>query len=169
MGRRRQMPNVRYRVFVRGPLPCSGLPRSGVHCIRTEMVARLTFSVLLVEDYPDDREMYADHLRGCGFSVIATEGGANALALADSCDVIVTDLRLRDSVDGCELIRRVRSDPRTAALPVIVVTAAGTDRERQRAIAAGCTLFLVKPCLPETLAAELRNILEGKADITSGT
>jgi CheY-like chemotaxis protein len=133
------------------------------------MPVRPTFTVLLVEDYADDREMYADHLRMCGFRVVATGDAADALALAHTADVIVTDLRLRGSLDGFELIRRVRADPRTSALPVLVVTACSTEPERQEASASGCSRFLVKPCLPETLAAHVMHMLERGSDLTTTT
>jgi CheY-like chemotaxis protein len=133
------------------------------------MPVRPTSTVLLVEDYLDDREMYADHLRTCGFRVVAIADGADALALAHTADVIVTDLRLRGSLDGFELIRRVRADPRTSALPVLVVTACSTEPERKQASASGCSLFLVKPCLPEILAAHVMKILERRSDLTITT
>jgi two-component system, cell cycle response regulator DivK len=115
--------------------------------------------VLLVEDYRDDREMYADYLRGHGFHVVATENASQAFALAHTAHVVVTDIRVAGAFDGIKLLRRLRSSERTLQIPVIVVTASVTERERQRATDAGCTSFLPKPCLPESLAAEIQRVL----------
>jgi len=58
-------------------------------------------------------------------------------------------------IDGVEFVRRLRADLGTATKPVIVLTATTFDTDRQRAMDAGCTTFLLKPCLPEKLADEV--------------
>jgi CheY-like chemotaxis protein len=108
-------------------------------------------TVLLVEDYADDRQMYAEYLRGRGYHVVAVADPAVAAALAHTADVVVTDLRLAGPMDGLALIRDVRSGARTGATPIIVLTASATYSTQLQAEAAGCSLFLTKPCLPESL------------------
>jgi CheY-like chemotaxis protein len=76
--------------------------------------------------------------------------GEDALAVATSFepDVIVMDLAM-PHVDGVEATRRLKRDPETKEIPIIVVTA--HLLRAHEAIAAGCTEFLIKPCLPQEL------------------
>ena len=119
-------------------------------------------SLLIVEDHRHTRELYAEYMAFHGLEVATAADGHSALAqaLADPPDVIVLDLML-PGIDGWETLRRLKADPRTAAIPVIVVTAhelrtlLGPAAE-----AAGADAFLVKPCLPERLAREVQRLLD---------
>lgn len=115
--------------------------------------------ILVVEDNRDLRELYAAYLMAHGFRVqVASDGyGAFVQAVDARPDLIVTDLSL-PHLDGWETMRRLRTDPRTAHIPIIVCTGhafGGVDR----ALDAGCDAYLVKPCLPEQLLAEARRLL----------
>ncbi len=119
--------------------------------------------VLLVEDWDDDRCMYSDYLRALGFAVVESDNLATAMALADRADIVVTDLGLaRDRLAGLALIEHLRRE-RSRQVPVIVVTANGTSDDRQRVIEAGCDSYLLKPCLPDVLAAEIERLLDSRA------
>ena len=109
--------------------------------------------VLLVEDHLDTRQMYAEFL-GTEFEVVTAADGEQALDLmrAHAPDVIVTDLSL-PGIDGFELIARVRADPAFPAIPIICLSGYGGHAHEQRARAAGCDRILQKPCMPDTLAA----------------
>jgi len=72
-----------------------------------------------------------------------------------TADAIVTGIFLSGLFDGLELVRRVRADERTRHKPIIVLTGCAFDEDRERARAAGCDVFLTKPCLPGTLVGEL--------------
>jgi CheY-like chemotaxis protein len=115
--------------------------------------------VLLVDSVKDNRAMYAEFLRAAGFHPIETDNASDALALAVTADAIVTGIRLSGPFDGLELVRRLRADGRTERKPTIVLTACALEEDEQRARAAGCDVFLTKPCLPETLASELRRAM----------
>jgi two-component system, cell cycle response regulator DivK len=116
-------------------------------------------AVLLVDPYPDSREMYAEFLRHSGIDAVAVDNGIDALAHARHVDVIVTGILLRGSMDGVELIRRLRRNGHTRPTPIIVLTACAFQPERERAERAGCNAFLPKPCLPDVLVAEVRRQL----------
>ena len=113
-------------------------------------------TVLLVQDRPDDRTMYAEYLRLRGFAPLEITTTDQALSLAGNADVIVTGVRVSGSFDGLELVRRLRADVRTQSKLIIVLTAWALDPSREQAVAAGCDVFLTKPCLPQTLVREIR-------------
>ena len=107
--------------------------------------------VLLVQPHDDGREMYAEFFRHHELTVVCPDDVAEALTLAPTADVIVTELRLPGALDGYEFIQRLRADQQTRHKPVIVVTSWAWQTERLRAEEAGCDLFLTKPCLPQVL------------------
>jgi two-component system cell cycle response regulator DivK len=116
--------------------------------------------VLLVEDQTDLRQLYATQLTMSGFDVIEVSNGADAIACASSHapDVVLMDLSL-PIVDGWEATRRIKSDTRTAHIPVVALTAHDGAGELQRATRAGCDWFVPKPCPPAALIIEVRRVL----------
>jgi len=123
--------------------------------------------VLLVDDYPDAREMYAEYLEFSGFEVVEAENGMEALqrAVETSPDIILMDLSL-PVMDGWEATRRLKADKRTAPIPVVALTGHALAGISEGAKKAGCDAFVTKPCLPEDLVKEIRKILDaqGSAD-----
>ena len=111
--------------------------------------------VLLVESYEDSREMYACYLRLLGFTVLTANTADEGLIRASEADVVVTGIRVRGSFDGVELVDRLRHEDGTRQKPIIVMTSCAFGSDRQRAHAAGCTVFLQEPCLPEQLVSEI--------------
>jgi two-component system, cell cycle response regulator DivK len=116
--------------------------------------------VLLVDDYPDNRDIYVQFLTYSGLRVEEAENGHQALekAFALRPDVIVMDLSL-PGIDGWEATRRLKQDPRTKAIPVIALTGHALAGHSKGAFDAGCDLFITKPCLPERLLDEIQSIL----------
>ena len=119
--------------------------------------------VLLVDDYPDAREMYSEYLEFCGFEVVEAGNGMEALQRAadDNPDIILMDLSL-PVMDGWEATRRLKADERTKAIPVLAVTGHALTGVSNDAKNAGCDGFITKPCLPEDLVAEIRKVLGTK-------
>ena len=117
-------------------------------------------SILLVEPPEDDRPMYAEFLRANGFSVTEVDSTDEGLSAAPAADLIVTGVRMPGSFDGIELVRRLRDDERTKRKPLIVLTACTFEPDQSRAFAAGCDVFLPKPCLPEVLLQEVRRLID---------
>ena len=118
-------------------------------------------SVLLVEDDRDGRQMYAEWLSHAGFRVDEAHNGLQALerAFERIPDIVVTDLNI-PGIDGFELTRRLKLDPRTSQVPVVAVTGyAAFTADPGRAQRAGCDVVLEKPCSPEQLEATIRALI----------
>ena len=120
--------------------------------------------VLIVDDYPDAREMYAEYLEFSGFEVVQAANGVEAIerALSTLPDIILMDLSL-PMMDGWEATRRLKADARTASIPVVAVTGHALEGNSLGAKKAGCDSFVIKPCLPEDLVAEIGRVLGGLA------
>ena len=116
--------------------------------------------ILLVEDQLELRHLYAQQLVLSGFDVIEASNGADAIAHTTSHapDVVLMDLSL-PIVDGWEATRQLKSDARTAHIPVVALTAHDGSGELQRATRAGCDWFVPKPCPPDALITEVRRVL----------
>jgi len=116
--------------------------------------------VLVVDDFQDNREMFAEYLALSGFRVAQAVNGREALerAFALLPDVILMDLSLPE-LDGWEATRRLKRDPRTHHIPVVALTGHVLADHAREAREAGCDGFLAKPCLPEVLVIELRRVL----------
>ena len=117
--------------------------------------------VLVVDDYPDAREMYAEYLEFSGFDVIQAVNGMEALqrAVDAAPDIILMDLSL-PVMDGWEATRRLKADERTAGIPILALSGHALTNLSQRAKQAGFDGFVAKPCLPEDLIAEIRKVLD---------
>jgi two-component system, cell cycle response regulator DivK len=112
--------------------------------------------VLLVEDDPDTREMYAEYLSysGCTVTAAASARGALASLTDDRPDVVVTDIAM-PGMDGLELSRRLRANHQTRDIPIIAVSGQASDRARE----AGANIVLDKPCEPDTLLHVIEGVL----------
>lgn len=120
--------------------------------------------VLVVDDYQDAREMHAERLGACGFSVAEAKTGDEAVAKALELlpDAIVMDLSL-PGMDGWTATRAVKTDARTRSIPVVALTGNARADALIAAREAGCDAFLIKPCLPDDMVAAVRRILEEKS------
>jgi two-component system cell cycle response regulator DivK len=117
--------------------------------------------VLIVDDVQDNRTVYVLFLKFSGFRVAEAENGADALRQAEALmpDIIVMDLSL-PVMDGWEATRRLKRDPRTKKIPVVVLTGHALPEHAQAAREAGCDLVITKPCLPDQLLDAIRRILD---------
>ena len=115
--------------------------------------------LLLVEDYAETRQMYAEYL-GEMFEVMQAADGQEALALvaASIPALIITDVTL-PGIDGFELIRQIRGNVSMRAVPVICLSGHGGRAHEERAREVGCTRVLEKPVLPQTLAKTARDLV----------
>jgi CheY-like chemotaxis protein len=124
--------------------------------------------VLVVDDYPDAREMYGEYLEYCGFEVVQASNGMEALqrALDTNPDIILMDLSL-PVMDGWEATRRLKADKRTENIPVVALTGHALAGISEGAKKAGCDAFVTKPCLPEDLVKEIRRVLDAQSSSTT--
>jgi two-component system, cell cycle response regulator DivK len=118
--------------------------------------------VLLVDDYADNRAMYARYLVHVGFRVDEATNGVEALDKAGALlpDLIVMDLSL-PVMDGWEATRRLKANPQTKHIPVLALTGHALGDHEREASAAGCDGYVTKPCLPEDLAVRIQDMLGG--------
>jgi CheY-like chemotaxis protein len=120
--------------------------------------------VLLIDDVDDNTDMYAQYLEFEGFEVQTALDGDVGVEKAHALrpKVIVMDLSM-PVVDGWQATRALKADEATRAIPIIVLTAHALSGTADTVAAAGADAYLVKPCLPEDLAAEVRRQIERAA------
>jgi phosphate regulon transcriptional regulator PhoB len=116
--------------------------------------------VLIVEDEPDIRDLLVFHLEREGYQVTACRSGAEALrvARAGPPDLVLLDLMLPE-LDGLEVCRRLRQDPATQGLPIVMLTARGDEVDRVLGLELGADDYVVKPFSPRELVARIRAVL----------
>ena len=116
--------------------------------------------ILVVDDYQDAREMYAEYLQFSGFRVAEARNGNEAVAQARSLkpDLILMDLSL-PGMDGWEATRVLKADEATKRIPIVALTGHALAGASEGARKAGCDSFVTKPCLPDDLVVEVRRML----------
>jgi two-component system, cell cycle response regulator DivK len=119
-------------------------------------------TILLVEDDESARYIYGTVLKHYGYEVLyaRTADGGLALLQEQRPDAVVLDIGL-PGVDGFEFLKRIRADPATARIPVLVATVHVFANDEEKAREAGCDVFLKKPLEPATLLKALTEVLEG--------
>ena len=108
-------------------------------------------SVLLVDSHKDTREMYIAFLEAQGLRVLGCATTDAAWRAVRRVDLVVVGLNVPGRLDGAGFVKRVRNDAHVCDLPVIVLTASVSPRNRATAAIAGADLFLPKPCAPNQL------------------
>lgn len=123
--------------------------------------------ILVVDDFEDARDLYAEYLRTRGFEVSCAADGEAALhlALRSGYDLVVLDLAL-PRMDGIAVLRELRRSPQTAKTPIIILSASVGTEACQQTLDAGADLFLEKPCLPDELEKAVLGLLEARARTT---
>lgn len=117
--------------------------------------------ILLVEDMEDNRDMLTRRLLRNNYRVTSAVDGEQALQLASTTnpDLILMDLSL-PKIDGWEVTRRLRSEPATADVRIIALTAHAMDGDKERAMQAGCNDYDTKPIDLGRLLAKMKRQLE---------
>jgi two-component system cell cycle response regulator DivK len=113
--------------------------------------------IFIVDDFKDNRDMYAYFLSESGFRVTEASDGQEAVDKATQLqpDLIVMDLSL-PRMDGWEAARKLKAGDRTKHIPIVFLTA----YDLVGAIPAECEGFLTKPCLPDRMISEITRVLE---------
>jgi DNA-binding response OmpR family regulator len=103
--------------------------------------------------------MYHEFFTWAGWRVTlaADSSAAFGLAVARHPDVVATSDRLRPR-NGLELCKQLKSDPRTLQIPVVILTTATSNVDRERARTAGCATLMIQPTLPRLLLTEARRL-----------
>lgn len=119
--------------------------------------------VLVVDDTPHNVKLLADILAVRGYGVATATNGQEALAniAADPPDIVLLDIMM-PGLSGYDVCRRIRAEPSTALLPVVLVTSLDPQQERVNGIEAGADDFLSKPINQAELFARVRSLLRVK-------
>lgn len=125
--------------------------------------------ILVVEDDPDQLEALRLTLKSAGYAVGAAANGNDALAKTgtDSPDLIVMDLMLPGQ-NGFDLCEKLRRDPATAAVPIIMMTGWHSEISRLTGLENGASEFLFKPFDPQQLVARIEELLNRPPAATAG-
>ncbi len=118
--------------------------------------------ILVVEDDPVSLKLVRDVLQAYGYDTEEATNGEEAVdrAVERRPDLIVMDIRL-PGINGLEATRRLRSDPRTAAIPIVAVTAQAMPEDEARIMAAGCQAYLPKPLRFTEFVSVVEGLLRG--------
>jgi CheY-like chemotaxis protein len=113
--------------------------------------------ILVVEDQDSIRRMIEALVQARGYEVTAVASGTKAIDVAatEPPDLVLLDLMLPGQYDGFEVCRRLREDPSTRRVPVVIISALDDEQSRKRAADAGATAYYTKPFSPIALLKEI--------------
>lgn len=119
-----------------------------------------TRTVLIVEDSPEGRDVYATALAAAGYAVVEACDGAEGIRLATEQppDVVLMNIRM-PHVNGVDAVEILKAHPATEHIPILVVTGHGIPAVRDGAWEAGCDEYLSKPLVPSDLVAAVSRCL----------
>jgi len=119
--------------------------------------------ILVVEDNPKNMKLVRDVLQATGYRILEATTGGRAVELASEHrpDLVLMDIQLPD-IDGVEALVRLRADERTAAIPVLALTAQAMEGDRERFLAAGFDGYVSKPVDIVALVATVKQHCDGR-------
>ena len=118
-------------------------------------------TLLLVEDNDMNRDAISRLLQRRGFNVVTAEDGEQGVLLCREAmpDLVLVDLGL-PGIDGFEVTRQLKADPRTVRIPVVALTARALTSDQEAARAAGCDDYDTKPVDLARLVGKVNALLE---------
>src|ERR1700728_2434991 len=119
----------------------------------------MTARVLVVDDIPANVKLLEARLSAEYFDVVTAMSGAEALAICEraECDLVLLDVMMPD-MDGFEVCRRLKTNPATHHIPVVMVTALDQSSDKVRGLEAGADDFLTQPIPQLALIARVRSL-----------
>lgn len=119
--------------------------------------------ILLIEDNEQNRYLVTFLMQARGWEVVQAADGPAGLALAAETDpaLILLDIQL-PGMDGYEVARRLRANPKLAVVPLVAVTSYAMPGDRERCQESGCNGYIEKPIDPETFAGQVEQFLEAQ-------
>ncbi len=116
--------------------------------------------VLVVEDSPPQREMISALLKHSGMTVTSASDGVEALEqiLEDCPDIVVLDI-VMPRMNGYELCRRLKDNPKTKELPVVMCSTKGEEFDRYWGMRQGANAYIAKPFQPQELVSTVKKLL----------
>lgn len=121
--------------------------------------------ILYVEDNFHNKRLVRKILSARGYTVLEAEDGQTGvkMALSEKPDLILMDINI-PGLDGIEATRLIKADDKTAAIPIIALTANAMRGDRERFLAAGCDNYLPKPISTSDLLTVVASYLDKKSD-----
>ncbi|MGH7796807.1 MAG: response regulator transcription factor [Candidatus Binatia bacterium] len=122
--------------------------------------------ILIVEDNSDLSRLLAIYLNGNGYETLEASTSAEGLskALTACPDLIITDLNLPD-MNGVDATMKLKQDPATSGIPIVVLTAMGVGQWTAQALNAGAAKCLIKPISPPALVDTVRELLQSPSTL----
>ncbi len=122
-------------------------------------------TILIVDDEEDVLELVRYNLAKEGYAVIAAETGERALtqAHAKGPDLVILDLML-PGIDGLEVCKQLKAEPKTRHIPIIMLTAKGEESDIVTGLELGADDYVTKPFSPKVLIARVRRTLRRRVD-----
>jgi two-component system cell cycle response regulator len=119
--------------------------------------------VLIVDDIPANMKLLAARLTAEYMEVVTADNGATAIEICESgkCDIVLLDV-LMPGMSGIEVCRRLKANPKTAYIPIIMVTALDQPSDRVQGLEAGADDFLTKPVTDTALLSRVRSLVRLK-------
>jgi two-component system cell cycle response regulator DivK len=115
--------------------------------------------ILIIEDNPFNMEISRTVLQEAGYDIIEASDGQTGLEkVSQEPDLVLLDLSL-PKLSGEEVVKAIRRDEKYSHIPVIALTAHAMDGDRRKALEAGCSSYLAKPCLPKDIVREVKKYL----------
>jgi len=126
----------------------------------TPKIAKYMATILIAEDYDDNRELLRILLNAAGYDVHEAKNGAECVKIArgNPPDLVMVDLSMPE-LDGWGVFRELKSDPATAAIPCVAVTA-HTESDRDRVLKSGFDAFVSKPFRTDELLSTVRRLIQ---------
>ena len=126
-----------------------------------EMVEAAAYHILCIEDDAETRVLLKRSLESAGMSVDAVWSGDKGIeaAMSGAFDCVLVDLMM-PGMDGYQVIRTLKTQGLTGKMPVLVLTAREDEESRQRALAAGADVYIVKPFEIDHLVNEIRTLVD---------
>ena len=120
--------------------------------------------ILVVDDEEDILELVRYNLAREGYQIICAPSGEEALKTAGSkiLDLIILDLML-PGIDGLDVTKKLKNDPRTCHIPIIMLTAKGEEADIVTGLELGADDYITKPFSPRILVARIRAVIRRKA------
>jgi two-component system, OmpR family, phosphate regulon response regulator PhoB len=120
--------------------------------------------ILIVDDQVEVRELVQVTLEIGDYQILIAENGQQALDLAraEHPDVILLDIMMPGSIDGLEVCRRLKADPATADMTIVILSAKGQESDLDAGRLAGADTYFTKPFSPIALIEKIEAVIERK-------
>lgn len=118
--------------------------------------------ILIVEDHESIKELLMETLGGNNYQFLEANNGETAIRICqqDKPDLIVMDIMMPGEIDGLQAMQIIKQDPNAANCPVILVTAKGQRKDKERGCDAGADAYFIKPFSPIELIRKVEELIE---------